>query len=83
MQLQVDWQQTQATRQQLETSRNTSQRGSRTSNHAGNHNANPGTNSFFNNLSPNPEQQEPNTQSSTSQFLLNRLATVSYTSFLN
>ncbi|XP_055774602.1 E3 ubiquitin-protein ligase KCMF1-like isoform X1 [Salvelinus fontinalis] len=73
MQLQVDWQQTQATRQQLETARGTSQRGSRTSNHAGNHNANPGSNSF-NNLSPNPEQQDPNTQSSTSQFLLNRLS---------
>nr|XP_046204161.1 E3 ubiquitin-protein ligase KCMF1-like isoform X2 [Oncorhynchus gorbuscha] len=73
MQLQVDWQQTQATRQQLETARGTSQRGSRTSSHAGNHNANPGSN-FFNNLSPNPEQQEPNTQSSTSQFLLNRLS---------
>ncbi|XP_031672557.1 E3 ubiquitin-protein ligase KCMF1-like [Oncorhynchus kisutch] len=73
MQLQVDWQQTQATRQQLETARGTSQRGSRTSNFAGNHNANPGAN-FFNNLSPNPEQQEPNTQSSTSQFLLNRLS---------
>ncbi|XP_071014728.1 E3 ubiquitin-protein ligase KCMF1-like [Oncorhynchus clarkii lewisi] len=73
MQLQVDWQQTQATRQQLETARGTSQRGSRTSNHAGNHNANPGSN-FFNNLSPNPEQQEPKTQSSTSQFLLNRLS---------
>ncbi|XP_029573911.1 E3 ubiquitin-protein ligase KCMF1-like [Salmo trutta] len=74
MQLQVDWQQAQATRQQLETARNTSHRGSRTSTHAGNHNANPGSNSFFNNLSPNPEQQEPNTQSSTSQFLLNRLS---------
>ncbi|XP_036835135.1 E3 ubiquitin-protein ligase KCMF1 [Oncorhynchus mykiss] len=73
MQLQADWQQTQATRQQLETARGTSQRGSRTSNHAGNHNANPGSN-FFNNLSPDPEQQEPKTQSSNSQFLLNRLS---------